>query len=1697
MSQKCPSLFLQVVKIELQQNELSKIPACLLELPRLGALNLSHNQLTKIPDVPVWSACLTVLDLSHNQLTTLPIIARAPVIRSLNLSHNKFRRVPLCICSFVTLHSLNLSDNPDILTLPAEMGRLNMLNRLCLNNLKDLKDPPKILQKDTHDCIRYLNSKLCCTKGFHRMKLMLVGMANQGKTTLIKRLQGKECGNEPTVGVDVSEWCYKPSLEKMPFHFSIWDFSGQQEYYATHQCFLSQRSLYLLVFNLNDGDAGVQELKPWLNNIALRAPHSCIIIIGTHLDEVPEDKREEINILLNRVGILAETYQTRLQIVEVMPVGLKNRIENVGILKDAIYNHTANYKTREGQQIMGQMIPASYLALVEQLEHVQQYVRQGLHEPIMHVSEFKSMVLMIGLTYIQDEEDLKTATLFLTDIGSLLHYDDRSHNLHEHYYIDPRWLCDVMSKVVTIKERNPFVKNGILYSKDIPLLIKKDHQLPWKYFLTLLDRFEIALLLDNQRRVLIPSMLPQERPKHLSSSTPLKEGLVYSRYILFNEADTPPGFWDRLLSRIMHSIPQVRFALDKTVPSTLAEDMGAEDSDPHVDLGFSLSMQPSTATGPQLSFDATFATPAQPEISCLMKQDHQDHSNLLNAPQLLPNFPNSLPIAMQESYDVKDIQLDYWRTGLYYSDPEPLMFRIESLAKSSLRRCDKKDGVLIVASPNNHGKKIIGQLVDLVLSLIHEWYPGLAEGPGLEQMVPCFECLKQGRLDPFEFKVVEHCMPEISKNRTTIECGYHKNDPATNHTVSLADIVPDLLLQDIDPNFLLTADDISYQEDQASLLGKGGYGKVYRGKYQNKFVAIKKYITRSEDAFMELRSEAKLLQQLHHPCLICLVGVCMHPNMVLVLEEAPLKSLEFPILKEKVAVHRLTIFRIAAEVAAALRFLHGQGIIFQDLKAANVLLWTLDPASLCHCKVTDFGITTHMAPVGVRSLQGSKGFIAPEVLRIAKRRQQSVYDHKADIFSFGMFLYQLIARRHPYHDIPPHMIDVSVEGRMRPTLQDVDVASTGYHYLTMLMKKCWEGNRKNRPTTEQILKTVCLASVQSVMCVFPVKSRFSLRHAIALTPANFIEAGMPPKLQNELWVCCDGVEGADLNVYNSHTMVKTSEHFIRDNQVQCMALCNDHVWVGSRPGIEYGVIDIFNIATHELVHNIRMQENSVSCLTAARDRVLIGTLEGYCFSFSNDVASVCNNAEPKCKYVSEHAVNGIACTHKFIWVSHTCYIFFLNPESLALEGSVSRAKERDAFIGQLSASPDEDIIWSAHLGGVILTAWDTHNHSHSFDIDASKVLMTQISKQANAHDAMITAMLPALDTVWLGMATGHIMIFHKEELLTWYQPYTEYVRFLSLIPGSGPCEMEKCMVMSGGKGFMPLVDNMDPDYEKKDNKDQPLDKAGVLVVWEAYEARTMRQVKLIEENAPGYLDNHNSVCMMIHNGDFKDGTHINKAPQGGEKTHTATSPPASLTRTPSPTWTTSPPPSPGGWAFEEEEAWGEGLGVCTGRRRTPWEGATLPVSPRATWTASGNLDSHKVDSKNFFTENAATGAYGSGSSTQKLKVSEEGMATGHQLSGDGTLTVTITTHTHGKEMFEIILHGSEPESEQVVCVTCPRPPQLKVLLSELQLNSSLSEGDCKLEYQRRSGEFVKLNSQKQLEAYLALPTKPKLFVAIF
>ena len=1407
----------QCTKLDLQRNRMHEIPKCILELPNITELNLAHNNLLYIPDIPEWSSSLTVLDLSYNHLSNLPNSTIAPALKSLNISDNQFQTVPHCVCSFITLHTLNIANNPNISNLPPELGRLQNLRNLNLNGLNNLNDPPRSVRVTTADCIRYLNSRLCNTRRYYHMKLMIVGKQAMGKSTIVAQLCNKDMANdESTVGVDITEWKYSPAYNKKTFHFSIWDFASQEEYDATHQCFLSKRSLYLLVWNVTEGDVGVADLKPWLDSISVRASNSCVLIVGTFLDKVSEEDQQsgKIDDLLQKVEELTSQYH-QLVVAKITAVGLKGSMENATELKDYIYNAAADYKINN-QYVMGQQIPSSYHALDAKLSIIHSLVKEGQHEPIMHAAEFKKMVRDLDLVDIQDDKELSTATHFLHEVGALFHYDDRRHNLDDLYFVDPSWLYELVSTVVI---RNPYVQDGILLSKNLPLLLK-DRRYPYKYFnqyLALLSRFDIALPLDNdQKRILIPSMLPESRPTVVTQQK-LDDQSCYRRFIIFHHTDSqdqyfhcPLGLWSCLLSRIMSSIKEVKNMLSKQVP--------VEDEN----LVFSPTSKVSDAT------------------TCASRKDsirsYIENGDLFDRGSLDYNEPAAAN-GLREVGDESVNSLVYWRSGLFCK-VGTLFFCIESLAQNS-----NKQGILIVCSPTSRGRNLLGQLIDTVQLLISEWYPGLSSS--LEQRVPCLECLKSGIANPHEFKV-DQLLPLIAGHKLTHECG-------ANHKVHLIELVPDLLLADLDPEFLLDSDKLIYKIENDSLLGVGSFGEVYHGNYKGRAVAVKLYTAREntkvEKSFKELHSESKVLQKLQHPCLVCMVGVTIHPTMSLVLEEAPLGALQNVLFREQKAFVRIVLYRIAIQVASALRFLHSINIIFRDLNASNVLLWSLSPDHLINCKVSGFTSITYSGPGGARGLYGTKGFIAPEVAQVNHSKEHSTYDHQADIFSFGMFLYQLIACRHPFHNMPPSKIEAAIEEGQRPQLEDVPVAEAGLYYMSRVMKLCWAGNPKERPTSQQIVEWMSASPLQLSMSVIPVNSKYSIRNGCIVTPTVMNESDQD-LASSELWICCDGAAGAELNILTTNTMEEMGRHFVKKNQVHCMKQCGEHVWVASRAGLECGVVDIFDRNTKNLLHNIKIKENAVSCITNSAHLVYMGTMEGYCFAFPLDIKAIQSNARPCYKYVSEHAVDGLAVSQTCLWVSTCNQISFLNLETLDLEGVEKRKRITNAFVGKMMLSDDGELMWSAHLGGVIMSAWNVGQRMHMFDVDVG-ACAEEKCHVGDPRDRIMTAMCTGLDTIWIGLASGYIMIFDMNspgELLTYFRPYNSYIRFLLARKYPGPCQKEECMMLCGGKMYRPDESFKEvTDYKHKDEKDKPVDTGGVAVLWEVLPAKYTRQVHYLSK----------------------------------------------------------------------------------------------------------------------------------------------------------------------------------------------------------------------------------------------------------
>ena len=190
---------------------------------------------------------------------------------------------------------------------------------------------------------------------------MIVGEGKKGKTSLLQSLtkRGKftdidttlslsndTVSPEATTGVVIKNWRYAPGKKVKKISFMTWDFGGQEEYYAIHQCFLSERSVYLLVWNVQDGESGVRGLKIWLENIEACASKSPVIIAGTRLNMIAESRREAVKAQYSQLinDLYVNYSHTAYKYPQIQQIAFVNGQEDVDRLRDYIYECACNYK---------------------------------------------------------------------------------------------------------------------------------------------------------------------------------------------------------------------------------------------------------------------------------------------------------------------------------------------------------------------------------------------------------------------------------------------------------------------------------------------------------------------------------------------------------------------------------------------------------------------------------------------------------------------------------------------------------------------------------------------------------------------------------------------------------------------------------------------------------------------------------------------------------------------------------------------------------------------------------------------------------------------------------------------------------------------------------------------------------------------------------------------------------------------------------------------------------------------------------------------------------------------------------------------------------------------------------------------------------------------------------------------------------
>jgi GTPase SAR1 family protein len=208
-----------------------------------------------------------------------------------SLADRRLTSVPRWLGNLTALTSLDLSGN-QLTSVPDSFGNLTALTSLDLSG-NPLQSPLSEMAQDGAAAVKaYLRSVADHrTVLLWKSKLLVVGEGAVGKTSLIKSLSGQPYdANEPTThGIRIVELVFNhPDRPDARIRLSSWDFGGQDIYHATHQLFLSDRSLFVLLWNARQGWEQAK-LVYWLSIIKARAPHARVILVGTHISSRPAD----------------------------------------------------------------------------------------------------------------------------------------------------------------------------------------------------------------------------------------------------------------------------------------------------------------------------------------------------------------------------------------------------------------------------------------------------------------------------------------------------------------------------------------------------------------------------------------------------------------------------------------------------------------------------------------------------------------------------------------------------------------------------------------------------------------------------------------------------------------------------------------------------------------------------------------------------------------------------------------------------------------------------------------------------------------------------------------------------------------------------------------------------------------------------------------------------------------------------------------------------------------------------------------------------------------------------------------------------------------------------------------------------------------------------------------------------------------
>ncbi len=238
-------------------------------------------------------------------------------------------------------------------------------------------------------------------------------------------------------------------------------------------------------------------------------------------------------------------------------------------------------------------------------------------------------------------------------------------------------------------------------------------------------------------------------------------------------------------------------------------------------------------------------------------------------------------------------------------------------------------------------------------------------------------------------------------------------------------------------------------------IGQGGFGVVFEGRdpFIKRRVAIKTCSAEDEDIRKRFFREAEIAGNLQHRHVVTVFDLGVQDGVpYLVQEYLPGEDLSHKI-KRRDPIDDYTKLSYLVQVAEGLEYAHAQGVVHRDIKPANIRILEDDSV-----KIMDFGIAklasaeTQLTQTGMA--MGTAGYLPPEQIRGEK------VDLRADIFSYGVMSYELLAGQRPFVADNMSAVLFQIIGQEPPPLPSVWPRCPPA--LERLVKKCLAKNPAER-----------------------------------------------------------------------------------------------------------------------------------------------------------------------------------------------------------------------------------------------------------------------------------------------------------------------------------------------------------------------------------------------------------------------------------------------------------------------------------------------------------------------------------------------------------------------------------------------------------------------------------------------------------